>query len=381
MQLEDVIKELSIVITHLEKHLKSNTISHNKVREIAALWLDKIKNSSEENLPAEKFNLTPRYIHRELDRFVYGQQQAKSLLAVNSYTHILKKRIIEDHPEKGPFKKSNILLVGNSGVGKTLLVQTLAKILEAPFVTVDLTNYSATGYVGLDVEKIPRLLYNAAGKSKEKTEKGIILLDEADKIAINNQTTVNKSDVQSSLLKLIEGHEYDCSGDAIDTSKILFIVAGAFPGIDKIIEKRANTAGSTMGFKGTVLKNKNKQEILAEDLISYGMMGELIGRLPNIVQLDDLTVADLVSIMTSVEGSDLAEYKELFSHFGMTLKCHNKALEYIAQKALNRKLGARSLRSILDKIFLPIVYEAPNRDCRDLTIRVTLKFVKTMLGE
>lgn len=329
-------------------------------------------------------NLTPDRIKAKLDEYVIGQDRAKKVLSVAVYNHY--KRINSTHSfydlDDVEIEKSNILMIGATGVGKTLIAQTLAKILDVPFAIADATTLTEAGYVGDDVESVLVRLLQSADYNLEKAQRGIIYIDEIDKIARKSESTsitrdVSGEGVQQALLKILEGtvagvpprggrKHPEQSLINIDTKNILFIVGGAFDGIEPIIASRINM--NTMGF-GSKLKSKTEmskddlvQQIQPEDLLKFGIIPELIGRLPIVAPLHTLNEEALKNILTQPKNAIIKQFKKLFMMEGVELEFDVPALDAIVEMAMKRKTGARALRSIVEGILLDVMYELPIKE-------------------
>lgn len=319
----------------------------------------------------------PHEIKAYLDEYVIGQDDAKKALAVAVYNHYKRVYYGKDDVE---LQKSNVLLLGPTGVGKTLLAHTLAKFLDVPFAIADATTLTEAGYVGEDVENILLRLIQAADYDIEKAERGIIYIDELDKISRKSENPsitrdVSGEGVQQALLKIIEGTTSNVPPQGgrkhpqqefvqIDTSNILFICGGAFEGLKSIVEKRKNT--SAMGFvsdinqKDELDENGWMKEVIPHDIVKYGLIPELVGRIPVLTALNGLNKEALVDILTTPKNSLCKQYKKLFDLDKVDLEFQKEALEAIAQKAIDRGTGARGLRSIMEEILGNIMYDIPS---------------------
>lgn len=330
--------------------------------------------------------LKPAEIKKHLDEYVIGQDQAKKVLSVAIYNHY--KRLMNNSMDKDEteIEKSNVLMVGETGTGKTLLVRTLAKILKVPFCIADATVLTEAGYVGEDVESVISRLYQASEYDIEATQRGIVYIDEIDKIARKGDNPsisrdVSGEGVQQGLLKLLEGTIANIAPEGgrkhpdqkfvkIDTRNILFICGGAFSGIEKVIAKRLNNAA--VGFKSHNQDRISDEELIEQiapsDLKSFGLIPEIIGRMPMITFLQPLDREALKNILVKPKNALIKQYVRLLELEGIKLVFDKKAIDLIVSKAVEFKLGARGLRTICEKLMLDVMYDAPSKNEKEITI-------------
>ena len=384
---EDMMKKGILVFkgSTLDEDGEPVRICSNCIKACNEIYQTNINKITSKNSVVDISTMTPSKIKQHLDEWVLDQERAKTDISTEIYNQFKRLKRVADNPDANKelrIEKSNMILIGPTGVGKTELVRSLSALLDLPYTIQDATSFTSAGYIGRDVDEILKDLYNAAGKNIEKAQKGIVFLDEFDKLRKSSTRTGQKDvggeSVQQALLKIIEGGEFDVKKDKMgsstlkfDTSNVLFILGGAFVGIDEIVSKRLKNnknAPASIGFGGApqskdpIEYNSIVDDICQEDLKEFGIIPEVLGRCPVITTFKELSEETLVRILTEPKHAIVKQYQELFSMDDVDLQFSEEALKAIAKKAKNRKIGARALRSELQEVLKTAMFEVPDLD-------------------
>ena len=387
--------EVSLLLSGLDGYICSDCVK------LAADYLGELEHAQPKDAPGIEIGelQKPKAIKEFLDQYVIGQDRAKKLLSVAVYNHYkrINHNLVEKPDDGVELEKSNILMVGPTGTGKTLMAKTIAKMLDVPFTIVDATVLTEAGYVGEDVESILTRLLQEADYDVKKAERGIVFIDEIDKVARKGDNPsitrdVSGEGVQQAMLKLLEGNVVNVPPKGgrkhpeqefvhVNTQNILFICGGAFEGIERIIAQRLNTQVIGFGSQGKQRIDKENllQYVSAADLRSYGLIPEIVGRLPVITYLDPLDRGSLKRILTEPKNAILKQYTKIFELDGMKLEIDPEVLDLIVDTSISRKLGARGLRSICEEIMNDAMYEAPSSN--EETFHLTLDYAKARLED
>lgn len=384
--------ETNLLIAGINAHICDRCIE-----QAHGIVVEELKNNSSAKIAQDLVLQKPKEIRAFLDQYVIGQDQTKKVMAVAVYNHY-KRLMQKQHDEQVEIEKSNIIMVGQTGTGKTLVAKTIARMLDVPLAIVDATVLTEAGYVGEDVESILTRLLQAADYDVAKAERGIVFIDEIDKIARKSDNPsitrdVSGEGVQQALLKLLEGtvvnvppkggrKHPDQKFVEINTQNILFIAGGAFDGIERIISKRLNRQAigySTSQNAEGIDKDNLLQYVIPKDIKDFGLIPEIIGRLPVLTYMDPLDKATLRAILTEPKNALIKQYEKLFEMDEVTFTISNEALDYIVEKALEYKLGARGLRSLCEAILTDAMYDLPSSD--EKTLHIDVEYAQDSLNK